>query len=37
MRLAQLLGFDHRADMREEYRRVTRRARRIFERKFYSD
>ncbi|HUO46202.1 MAG TPA: bifunctional [glutamine synthetase] adenylyltransferase/[glutamine synthetase]-adenylyl-L-tyrosine phosphorylase [Acidimicrobiia bacterium] len=36
-RLALLLKFDNRAEMREEYRRVTRRARRIFERKFYSD
>ncbi|HKX75407.1 MAG TPA: bifunctional [glutamine synthetase] adenylyltransferase/[glutamine synthetase]-adenylyl-L-tyrosine phosphorylase [Acidimicrobiia bacterium] len=36
-RLALLLGFEHRAELREEYRRVTRRARRIFERKFYGD
>ncbi|HUO45792.1 MAG TPA: bifunctional [glutamine synthetase] adenylyltransferase/[glutamine synthetase]-adenylyl-L-tyrosine phosphorylase [Acidimicrobiia bacterium] len=36
-RLALLLKFENRAEMREEYRRVTRRARRIFERKFYSD
>jgi glutamate-ammonia-ligase adenylyltransferase len=36
-RLARSLGFDNRADLREEYRRVTRRARRIFEKKFYGD
>jgi glutamate-ammonia-ligase adenylyltransferase len=36
-RLARSLGFDNRAELREEYRRVTRRARRIFERRFYSD
>ena len=36
-RLARSLGFDNRADLREEYRRVTRRARRTFEKKFYGD
>jgi [glutamine synthetase] adenylyltransferase / [glutamine synthetase]-adenylyl-L-tyrosine phosphorylase len=36
-RLAQSLGYQNRAELREEYRRVTRRARWIFERKFYTD
>jgi glutamate-ammonia-ligase adenylyltransferase len=36
-RLAHSLGYDNRADLREEYRRVTRRARRIFVKKFYGD
>jgi glutamate-ammonia-ligase adenylyltransferase len=36
-RLARSLGFENRAELREEYRRVTRRARRIFERRFFSD
>jgi len=36
-RLARSLGYDNRAELREDYRRVTRRARRIFERKFYGD
>lgn len=35
--LAQSLGYENRAELREEYRRVTRRARRIFEQKFYAD
>ena len=36
-RLARSLGYDNRSELREEYRRVTRRARRIFEQKFYAD
>jgi glutamate-ammonia-ligase adenylyltransferase len=36
-RLARSLGYDNRAVLREEYRRVTRRARRIFEKRFYGD
>jgi glutamate-ammonia-ligase adenylyltransferase len=36
-RLARSLGYANRAELREEYRRVTRRARRIFEKKFYGD
>jgi glutamate-ammonia-ligase adenylyltransferase len=35
--LAQSLGYENRAELREEYRRVTRRARRIFEQKFFAD
>ncbi|CAN5829934.1 bifunctional [glutamine synthetase] adenylyltransferase/[glutamine synthetase]-adenylyl-L-tyrosine phosphorylase [soil metagenome] len=34
--LAVSLGYERRADLREDYRRVTRRARRIFEDRFYS-
>ena len=34
-RLAMSLGYGHRGDLREDYRRVTRRARRIFEHLFY--
>jgi glutamate-ammonia-ligase adenylyltransferase len=33
--LAASLGFDRAAELREEYRRVTRRARRVFETRFY--
>jgi glutamate-ammonia-ligase adenylyltransferase len=36
-RLAMSLDYPHRAALREEYRRVTRRARRVFERRFYED
>lgn len=36
-RLAQSLGYDSRSDLREEYRRTTRRARRIFEHRFFQD
>ncbi len=35
-RLAISLGYERRGDLREEYRRVTRRARRIFEDHFFS-
>ncbi|MGI9609948.1 MAG: bifunctional [glutamine synthetase] adenylyltransferase/[glutamine synthetase]-adenylyl-L-tyrosine phosphorylase, partial [Acidimicrobiia bacterium] len=34
-RLAASLGFDRTSDLREEYRKVTRRARDVFERRFY--
>jgi glutamate-ammonia-ligase adenylyltransferase len=33
--LAASLGFDRASELRDEYRRVTRRARRIFETRFY--
>jgi glutamate-ammonia-ligase adenylyltransferase len=33
--LAASLGFDRSSELREEYRRVTRRARRVFEARFY--
>jgi glutamine synthetase adenylyltransferase len=33
--LAASLGFDRSAELRDEYRRVTRRARRVFETRFY--
>jgi glutamate-ammonia-ligase adenylyltransferase len=36
-RLAQSLGYENRADLREEYRRMTRRTRKIFDAKFYED
>lgn len=36
-RLAQSLGFENRGVLREEYRRMTRRARNIFEAKFFED
>ena len=36
-RLARSLGYDSRSRLREEYRRTTRRARRIFEHRFFQD
>jgi glutamate-ammonia-ligase adenylyltransferase len=36
-RLALSLGYEHRTELREEYRKMTRRARRIFEKHFYED
>ena len=36
-RLARSLGYDSRSELREEYRRTTRRARRIFEHRFFQD
>ena len=36
-RLARSLGYDNRSVLREEYRRNTRRARRIFEQRFFED
>jgi glutamate-ammonia-ligase adenylyltransferase len=36
-RLARSLGYDSRSGLREEYRRTTRRARRIFEHRFFQD
>ena len=36
-RLARSLGYDNRSELREEYRRTTRRARRIFEHRFFQD
>ena len=33
--LASSLGFDRASELREEYRRVTRRARKVFETRFY--
>jgi glutamate-ammonia-ligase adenylyltransferase len=33
--LAASLGFDRASELREEYRRVTRRARQVFEARFY--
>ena len=36
-RLARSLGYDSRSGLREEYRRTTRRARRIFEHRFFED
>ena len=36
-RLARSLGFENRSVLREEYRRTTRRARRIFEQRFFED
>ncbi|MGH8928461.1 MAG: bifunctional [glutamine synthetase] adenylyltransferase/[glutamine synthetase]-adenylyl-L-tyrosine phosphorylase, partial [Acidimicrobiia bacterium] len=36
-RLARSLGYENRSVMREEYRRMTRRARRIFEERFFQD
>ena len=36
-RLARSLGYDSRSQLREEYRRTTRRARRIFEHRFFQD
>jgi glutamate-ammonia-ligase adenylyltransferase len=36
-RLARSLGYDSRSTLREEYRRTTRRARRIFEHRFFQD
>jgi glutamate-ammonia-ligase adenylyltransferase len=33
--LAASLGFDRASELREEYRRVTRRARNVFEHRFY--
>jgi glutamine synthetase adenylyltransferase len=34
-RLASSLGFSRAAELREHYRRVTRRARQVFEERFY--
>ena len=36
-RLARSLGYENRSELREEYRRTTRRARRIFEHRFFQD
>ena len=36
-RLARSLGYESRSELREEYRRTTRRARRIFEHRFFQD
>jgi glutamate-ammonia-ligase adenylyltransferase len=36
-RLAQSMGYENRSELREEYRRMTRRTRRIFEEKFFED
>ena len=36
-RLAMSLGYQRRGDLREDYRRLTRRSRRIFTDHFYSD
>lgn len=36
-RLTRSLGYDNRSELREEYRRTTRRARRIFEHRFFQD
>jgi hypothetical protein len=33
--LASSLGFDRASELRDEYRRVTRKARRVFENRFY--
>jgi glutamate-ammonia-ligase adenylyltransferase len=34
--LASSLGFDRSAELRDEYRRVTRRARQVFQQRFYT-
>ncbi|HEY7705389.1 MAG TPA: bifunctional [glutamine synthetase] adenylyltransferase/[glutamine synthetase]-adenylyl-L-tyrosine phosphorylase [Acidimicrobiia bacterium] len=36
-RLARSLGYQSRADLREEHRRLTRRARQVFEKRFFED
>jgi glutamate-ammonia-ligase adenylyltransferase len=36
-RLALSMGYDHRAELREDYRRMARRTRRIFEAKFFEE